>query len=133
MPKSYFHNQKPIYENKNQTKITPVFNVVTKRAVDINILLNRVKIEKKNATLFVTYPSYQATSYDKSIKQIKRVEKELMNNNLELLGTPERYRMQDTMMFDTPYHLLKKGVDFRTELLIEDLKKVRTHNNVYKK
>ena len=49
MPKSYFHNQKPIYENKNQTKITPVFNVVTKRAVDINILLNRVKIEKKNA------------------------------------------------------------------------------------
>ena len=48
MPKSYFHNQKPIYENKNQTKITPVFNVVTKRAVDINILLNRVKIEKKN-------------------------------------------------------------------------------------
>ena len=50
MPKSYFHNQKPIYENKNQTKITPVFNVVTKRAVDINILLNRVKIEKKNET-----------------------------------------------------------------------------------
>jgi|TARA_B110000259_G_scaffold128845_1_gene145503 hypothetical protein len=49
MSKSYFHNQKPIYENKNQTKITPVFNVVTKRAVDINILLNRVKIEKKNA------------------------------------------------------------------------------------
>jgi len=49
MPKSYFHNQKPIYENKNQTKITQVFNVVTKRAVDINILLNRVKIEKKNA------------------------------------------------------------------------------------
>tara|TARA_B110000305_G_scaffold127740_1_gene142978 strand:+ start:1333 stop:1560 length:228 start_codon:yes stop_codon:yes gene_type:complete len=50
MPKSYFHNQKPIYENKNQTKITQVFNVVTKRAVDINILLNRVKIEKKNET-----------------------------------------------------------------------------------
>ena len=50
MSKSYFHNQKPIYENKNQTKITPVFNVVTKRAVDINILLNRVKIEKKNET-----------------------------------------------------------------------------------
>tara|TARA_B100000787_G_C16196897_1_gene301575 strand:- start:4994 stop:5233 length:240 start_codon:yes stop_codon:yes gene_type:complete len=48
MPKSYFHNQKINYENKNQTKINQVFNVVTKRAVDINILLNRVKIEKKN-------------------------------------------------------------------------------------
>ena len=42
MPKSYFHNQKINYENKNQTKINQVFNVVTKRAVDINILLNRV-------------------------------------------------------------------------------------------
>ena len=47
MPKSYFH-KKINYENKNQTKINQVFNVVTKRAVDINILLNRVKIEKKN-------------------------------------------------------------------------------------
>ena len=93
----------------------------------------RVKLEKKGATLFVTYPSLQASSYDKNIKQIKRVEKELMNNNFELLGTPERYRMQDTMMFNTPYHLLKKGVDFRTELLIEDIKKVQTHNKQYEK
>jgi hypothetical protein len=100
----------------------------------IKLLNNfRVKIEKKDATLFVTYPSYQATSYDKSIKQIKKVEKELLENNFILLGTPERYRMPDTMMFNTSYHLLKKGVDYRTELLIEDIKKVRTHNTVYKK
>ena len=93
----------------------------------------RIELEQKGASLFVTYPSYQASSFDKSIKQIKRVEKELINNNFELLGTPERYRIPDKMMFNSTYHLLKIGVDYRTELLIEDLKKVRTHNNVYKK
>lgn len=93
----------------------------------------RIELEKKSAILFITYPSLQASSYSKSVKQIKRVEKELMNNEFVLLGTPERYKIPDTMMFNTPYHLLKKGVDYRTELLIEDIKKVRTHNNVYKK
>lgn len=30
--------------------------------------------------------------------------------------------MPDSLMFDSPYHLLKKGVDYKTQLLIEDLK-----------
>jgi hypothetical protein len=90
----------------------------------------RIELEKKGAKLFITYPSYQASSYDKSINQIKKIEQELLENNFELLGTPERYRIPDAMMFNTSYHLLKKGVDYRTKLLIEDLKKVRTHNKV---
>jgi hypothetical protein len=93
----------------------------------------KIELEKKEANLFITYPSYQASSFDKSIKQIKKIETELINNNFELLGTPERYRIPDSMMFNTSYHLLKTGVDYRTELLIEDIKQVRTHNNVYKK
>jgi hypothetical protein len=93
----------------------------------------KIELEKKGANLFITYPSYQASSFDKSIMQIKRVEKELINNNFELLGTPERYRIPDSMMFNTPYHLLKTGIDYRTKLLIEDIQQVRTHNNVYKK
>ena len=118
-----------------QKEFSPADTIKTNYNPNAIKLINnfRVKIEKKNATLFVTYPSYQATSYDKSIKQIKKVEKELLENNFILLGTPERYRMPDVMMFNTSYHLLKKGVDYRTELLIEDIKKVRTHNNVYKK
>lgn len=93
----------------------------------------KTEIEKKCAKLFITYPSYQASSFDKNKEQISRVEKELLNNNFELLGTPERYRIPDYMMFNSSYHLLKRGVDYRTELLIEDIKQVRTHNNVYKK
>ena len=82
----------------------------------------RINTEKKGATLYVTYPGYQASSFDKRIKQIKRIEKELLNSEFELLGTPERYRMSDTLMFNTPYHLLKEGINHRTQLLIEDIR-----------
>ena len=42
-------------------------------------------------------------------------------------GTPEKYKIPDDMMFDTIYHLSKKGVDFRTNLLILD---IRNANNL---
>tara|TARA_B110001450_G_scaffold81790_1_gene77596 strand:- start:1294 stop:1521 length:228 start_codon:yes stop_codon:yes gene_type:complete len=48
MQKTYFHNNKPQSENKYKNK-TPLINrVKIKKVVDVNILLNRVKIEKKN-------------------------------------------------------------------------------------
>ena len=91
----------------------------------------RFELEKKEARLFITYPPFQATSYDRIINQIKRVEKELKDNDFELLGTSERYRIPDTMMFDSYYHLLKNGVDYRTQLLIADFKKAQVHKNIY--
>ena len=48
MLKSYFHNNKSISENYNQTKNIYIQNIDQKSSVDINKLLNRVKIEKKN-------------------------------------------------------------------------------------
>ncbi|HYI78239.1 MAG TPA: hypothetical protein VEW65_11525 [Chryseolinea sp.] len=39
-----------------------------------------------------------------------------------MIGSPEPYPNPETLMFDTPYHLIKKGVDIRTELMIEDIK-----------
>lgn len=82
----------------------------------------RIGLVEKGASLFISYPCYQASSFDKNIKQIKKIQKELKKNNFKILGTPERYRMDDSLMFNTPYHLLKKGVNLRTKLLIEDLK-----------
>ncbi|HZB13232.1 MAG TPA: hypothetical protein VE467_09405 [Chryseolinea sp.] len=38
------------------------------------------------------------------------------------VGSTDRYLNPETLMFDTPYHLIKKGVDLRTELMIEDIK-----------
>jgi hypothetical protein len=48
MNKTYFHNRKQADENEN--KIYPDKSISTKKVVDINTLLNRVKINKKNDT-----------------------------------------------------------------------------------
>jgi len=48
MLKTYFHNSKSTYENKDKKKLAQINKKDSKVIVDINILLNRVKIEKKN-------------------------------------------------------------------------------------
>ena len=48
MQKSYFHNSKLANENKGRKKLPQSLNIDIKSVVDINILLNKVKIEEKN-------------------------------------------------------------------------------------
>jgi hypothetical protein len=78
---------------------------------------------QKGAILYVSYPSYQDSSFDNSIEAIGKVKEEYIKYGFTILGNPYRYRMADSLMFDTPYHLNKNGADYRTLLLIEDLKK----------
>ena len=48
MQKTYFHDKKHISEKKVQKKTIPLQYIDQKRIVDINKLLNRVKIDQKN-------------------------------------------------------------------------------------
>jgi|TARA_B110000238_G_C15908404_1_gene345134 hypothetical protein len=48
MQKTYFYNNKFFSENKDKKKIVSSHHIKSKINVDINKLLNRVKIEKKN-------------------------------------------------------------------------------------
>ena len=80
------------------------------------------KLSEKGVTLYVTFPSYSETSFLQSIGAVKKVEREYIKNDLLILGNAERYRIPDSLMFNTPYHCNKKGVDLRTSYLIEDLK-----------
>ena len=50
MPKVYFHNRKLIDQNMNTKRLSEVQQVSEKQVVDINKLLNRVKIDQKNET-----------------------------------------------------------------------------------
>ena len=50
MQKTYFHDKKHISEKKVQKKTTPLHYIDQKRIVDVNKLLNRVKIDQKNET-----------------------------------------------------------------------------------
>ena len=48
MQKTYFHNNKHISEKNDQKKAITVEQIKQKRRVDINKLLNRVRVDKKN-------------------------------------------------------------------------------------
>ena len=50
MRKVYFHNDKTIDQNINTKRLSEAQYVSEKQVVDINKLLNRVKIDQKNET-----------------------------------------------------------------------------------
>lgn len=84
----------------------------------------QIEIEKKNAVLFISYPCYQDLSYLSSNDNIKEIETQLKRKGFKTIGSPEEYMIPDSLMFNTPYHLSKKGVDYRTNILISDIKNI---------
>ena len=50
MQKVYFHNGKSIDQNINTKRLSEALQTNEKQVVDINKLLNRVKIDQKNET-----------------------------------------------------------------------------------
>ncbi len=48
MQKNIFHNSQSTNNNISKTKLLQVQNVKQKKIVDINKLLNRVRVDKKN-------------------------------------------------------------------------------------
>ena len=48
MRKVYFHNKKSIDQNINQKRLSEAQHIGERQVVDINKLLNRVKIDQKN-------------------------------------------------------------------------------------
>ena len=50
MPKVYFHNKKSIDQNINTKRLSEAQHIDERQVVDINKLLNRVKIDQKNET-----------------------------------------------------------------------------------
>ena len=50
MPKVYFHNEKSIDQNINTKRLSEAQHINKRQVVDINKLLNRVKIDQKNET-----------------------------------------------------------------------------------
>ena len=50
MRKVYFHNEKSIDQNINTKRLSEAKHIGERQVVDINKLLNRVKIDQKNET-----------------------------------------------------------------------------------
>ncbi|MCX6158541.1 MAG: hypothetical protein NTY74_11245 [Ignavibacteriae bacterium] len=99
--------------------ITEEFNYsIVKEIASFNI-----KVKEKGAFLYITFPGFQARSFENSKEQILKVEEELRKSDFKLLGNPSRYIFSDSLLFNTPYHLTKEGADIRTNYLIEDIKR----------
>lgn len=87
-------------------------------------------IKGQGALLLVTFPAFQDKSFDVCVKQIKEVESELLNSTLNVIGTADRYKIPDSLLFNSPYHLNKNGVDYRTRMMINDIKKAQSNNTI---
>jgi len=81
-------------------------------------------VQKTGALLIMLPPVYQECSFNHREFIINRIEYELRKNGPAYMASPLRYRLPDGYFLNTPYHLNKKGVDLRTTMMIEDLKRL---------
>ena len=82
----------------------------------------QTRLREKDSFLYITFPAYDSASFQTFKTKIFEVENELKKKHFALLGTPYRYNVPDSLAFDGAGHLTKEGCDYRTRLLIEDLK-----------
>jgi hypothetical protein len=81
-------------------------------------------VSQKGAFFYIAFPACQDLSFDISLDAISMIEEEYKKNGFTILGDPYRYRFDDSLFFDAPYHLNKTGLDIRTQMFIEDLKTI---------
>lgn len=79
------------------------------------------QLQAKGARMVVSFPALQEASYNNAAELIKAIQKSYQDHGFSVIGTPEQYKFSNDLMYDTPYHLNTKGVQIRTQLLIQDL------------
>lgn len=76
------------------------------------------RVQKAGVKTLLLPPCYQARSYNNQKWIIDKIAEEINSP----FYVPSRYIFEDEDCFDSPFHLVKSGVDKRTRLVIEDLK-----------
>lgn len=80
--------------------------------------------EDRQAKLIILPPVIESQSYDSLTNVIDLINKSLSSNSIPYSAEPVRYKFSSDLFFNTYYHLNKKGVDKRTQLVIEDLNNI---------
>jgi hypothetical protein len=87
-------------------------------------LLNQFDWETraKGAVVYYAYPGYAQSEYNKNRKTIRHLEA-ILGKELEMrfLGSSENYVFPDELFYDTVYHLGRKGIQLRTQVLMDKL------------
>ena len=85
------------------------------------------KCKKRGVNVFISYPPYPRSEYvGKNKERIEALDLKLRNSlpDIGFLDKPDAYIFNDSLFYDTVYHLNKNGREIRTKKLIADL---RTH------
>ncbi len=72
--------------------------------------------------LLITFPSYPVCGYRINRAAITGVEEALKQQEAPVLGTALDYIFEDSLFFNSSYHLGKEGAVLRTNKLIQDIK-----------
>lgn len=78
-------------------------------------------IKNQKATLLIFPPVIDETSYNNQESVINKINAELIENQIKFASPPLSYRYNNQLFFNSYYHLNKKGVDKRTQQLINEL------------
>ncbi|HTA61735.1 MAG TPA: hypothetical protein VK835_04740 [Bacteroidia bacterium] len=78
-------------------------------------------VEGKGAKLVMLPPVIEEQSYNNQDKMINEIEAALAQNNIGFMVKPDTYKFTADYFFNSYYHLNKKGVDKRTEMVIGNL------------
>lgn len=127
--KSYFNQWGDVRIGKDEKRIesishVPLIHAYNHQAIDaIKAFIDKAR--DKGANVYVSYPGYASSFYNLNREKIEYVKNQLEANHIPILNNvlPERYRLNDILFYDTEYHLTYQGSGYRTNLLIEDIKR----------
>lgn len=80
--------------------------------------------QKKKVAVVFMFPAYAESEFNRNSESILRLYENLQKSlQIPIAGTPQDFVFNDSLFFDSIYHLNRFGRDLRTEKVIELLKK----------
>lgn len=76
------------------------------------------KISTKGADVLIIYPCLQKSAYNNQMENIIQVKNLLNESQMKVGGEPEDFVFDDSLFFDSSYHLRYTGVQARTDKII---------------
>lgn len=76
----------------------------------------------KGAKFYISFPGTQKSTFDILKPFVDEVENALRKEHFSVLGIPEDYVYNDSLIFNSAYHLTEKGAEKRTIQLLKNFK-----------
>ena len=82
-------------------------------------------LKDREIAVYLIPPALQKSSYERIKGFIEKVDVEMLKAGYPFIASPERYALDDAYFYDTAYHLNLEGRRYRTDLLVEDLQRIK--------